>query len=187
MPNIKTPATRDKERTQQAILTSARSLFSNHGAGVSMADIAQAAGLSKGALTHHYPTRSDLEQAVVQQVVVLFREEVYRHVDLAENTPGKLLRGYIRAMTSDSVLMRQTFAPSSFLSLIGLKHPMLFLSVDDAEQWRIAFAADGIEPALSLTLRFAAEGLAASIDTPYLTAAELSIAREQLLKMATPQ
>lgn len=186
MTHTEAHATRDKERTRRAILDTARDLFFEQGAGVSLAEIARAAGLSKGALTHHFPTRSDLEGAVVEQVTELFREEVYRHVDLAENTAGKLLRGYIRALTADSVVMRQTFSPASFLSIIGLNHPLLLDNADDAARWRMAFASDGIDPARSLVLRHAAEGLAASFDTPYLTGAELTQARELLLQMATP-
>jgi AcrR family transcriptional regulator len=179
-------ATRDKERTRKAILEAAVQLMSEQGAGVSLADIAAQAGVSKGALTHHYRSRGALEEAILIDSAERFWTDVHEHVDLSENRSGKLLRGYIRALTSGSAVTREVFSPTSILVVIGNNQDMHHLMVQDAERWRAAFAADGLDPALSLVLRHAAEGLAAGIDTPYLTTTELNQARATLLHLAEP-
>ena len=58
---------RDKERTRAAILDAAALMILEHGSGVSLADIARRAGVSKGALTHHFPHRLELEKALVRR------------------------------------------------------------------------------------------------------------------------
>lgn len=179
-------ATRDKERTRKALIDAATQLIAEHGAGVSLADIAARAGVSKGALTHHFTSRSALEDAILSDGAQRFWNEVHAHVDLSENRPGKLLRGYIRALTSKSDVMWEICSPTFLILVIGGERPVQKFLEKDAHAWREAFAADGIEPATSLMLRFAAEGLATATDTPYLTATELKSARERLLEMTEP-
>lgn len=175
--------TRDKERTRQAIIDAATAMITEHGAGVSLADIAQHAGVSKGALTHHFANRGELEDALLADSAERLWVEVHAHVDIAEGRPGMLLRGYIRAMTSEDVLMRELFSPSSLLIRLGLDHSNGRVFTHDAARWRAAFAEDGLDLATSLAVRLAAEGVAASIDTPYLTPAEKQAVRERLLRM----
>lgn len=179
-------ATRDKERTKQAIIAAATRMISAHGAGVSLADIAAEAGVSKGALTHHFPSRDALEVAILASGVQRFRDEVHARVDLAENRPGKLLRGYIRALTTDSPFMREVFSPAALLLIMGAGQPVQQLLEEDAQSWRQDFAADGLDPATSLVLRYAAEGLAGGTGSPYLTPGELESARARLLELAEP-
>lgn len=179
-------APRDKERTRRAIINAASQMFYSHGASVSLADIASAAGVSKGALTHHFTSRSALEEAILLDVSQRFRDAVHARLDLSENRPGKLLRAYIRALTDDDAAVREVFSPGSLLLIIGSDQPGQEVLKADAEKWRKAFDADGIDSALSLTIRYAAEGLAASAGTPYLSPAELRSARTRLLAMAEP-
>lgn len=178
------PATRDKERTRKAIIDAATLMISEQGAGVSLADIAAQAGVSKGALTHHFPSRRALEYAILADAVTRLWAEVHAHVDLSENRPGKLLRGYIRALTSDSVVLRELFSPTSMLLVLGVEQPVEQLLEEDAKAWREAFAQDGIDESTSLILRLAAEGLAFAIETPYVTTREQENARLRLLQWA---
>ncbi|WP_431712053.1 TetR/AcrR family transcriptional regulator [Glutamicibacter uratoxydans] len=175
---------RDKERTRRALLDAATVLLSEYGAGVSMAKIAAQAKVSKGALTHHFPSREALEDAVVQDSIEQFWDEVHAQVDLAENRPGKLLRGYIRALTGDSEVIRKFYSPSHLIQILGREQVPHRLMLADAARWREAMTADGLDEANALTLRFAAEGLALSADSPYLTPEELKLARENLLRLA---
>ncbi|GGL93151.1 TetR/AcrR family transcriptional regulator [Glutamicibacter protophormiae] len=177
-------ATRDKERTRRALIDAATALFSTHGAGVSLADIAARAGVSKGALTHHFASRSALEEAVMTDGAQQFWDEVHAHIDLAENRPGMLMRGYIRALTGNSAIMRQIFSPTYLLQIMGNEQVAQNLMEQDAASWREAFAADGLSQPASLMLRFAAEGIAMSMNSPYITAEELDVTRQYLLGLA---
>ena len=177
-------AARDKERTRRAILDAAPRMFFEHGAGVSLADIAAAAGVSKGALMHHFRTRGELEIALQVDGSQRFWEGVLAHVDLSENRPGKLLRGYIRALTSDEALRRELFSPAALMVVLATQRSATEHLAEDARRWNEAFDADGIDPALSHVLRNAADGLAANADSPYLTPEELRMASAKLLAMA---
>lgn len=56
-----------KRDTRQAILQAARELFNRHGYnGVSIRDIARAAGISKGNLTYYFSRKEDLVEALLQ-------------------------------------------------------------------------------------------------------------------------
>lgn len=162
-------------------------MFCAHGANVSLADIAAAAGVSKGALTHHFPSRSALEEALLVEASQKLWDAVHAHVDLAENRPGKLLRGYVRALTDDAdPTVRELFSPGSLLLVIGFNEPATRVLEADAERWRKAFDADGLDPATAMVIRCAAEGLAGAVGTPYLTGSELVSARARLLELAEP-
>lgn len=177
------PATRDKERTRQAIIEAASAMITAHGAGVSLADIAAEAGVSKGALTHHFASRNALEQAVLTGVTERFWDEVQQHVDSSENRAGMLLRGYVRAVTENSDVVREIFSPTLLMTILGFEDSLHELLVADAEAWREAFAQDGIDFGTSLVVRFAVEGLAASADTPFMNEQELLAARTKLLEL----
>src|SRR2546429_8444242 len=55
--------------TRAALLTAARGLFAERGyAGVSTEDVVTAAGVTRGALYHHYRDKRDLFRAVFEQL-----------------------------------------------------------------------------------------------------------------------
>ena len=175
--------TRDKARTRRAILDAAERLFSERGSGVSVAEIAAAADVSKGGLLHHFSSRDSLVLAVIEDIVDSFRNEVHANVDLSEDRPGKLLRGYVRALTGNSPTVTVMFSPTSAINTLSITPAIDEVLQRDAQMWRAAFAADGIAPEQSLVIRCAAEGLAASAGTPYLHDDEFAAARQRLLDL----
>ncbi|CEA06877.1 HTH-type transcriptional regulator BetI [Arthrobacter saudimassiliensis] len=177
---------RDKERTRRGILDAASRLVAEQGGGVSLADVAAAAGISKSGLLHHFPGRDALLLALVEDAAERLWTEVRAHVDLAENRAGKLLRAYVRALTDGGDTVAQVFAPTGLTAAVGRLPGIGEFMERDAKSWREAFAADGIDPARSIVVQHAAEGLAASAGSPYLTADELAAARAHLLELAEP-
>jgi AcrR family transcriptional regulator len=68
---------RQREQTRQALLREGRRLFSDRGYGaVGLAEIVQAAGVTKGALYHHFEGKAELFRAVLEDV----QQEVGRRV-----------------------------------------------------------------------------------------------------------
>ena len=58
-----------REQTREALLRESRRLFSGSGYGaVSLAEVVRAAGVTKGALYHHFSGKEDLFRAVLEQV-----------------------------------------------------------------------------------------------------------------------
>ncbi|MEV7886464.1 TetR/AcrR family transcriptional regulator [Streptomyces sp. NPDC002817] len=69
-----------REQTRQALLRESRRLFSRSGYGaVGLAEIVQAAGVTKGALYHHFTGKADLFRAVLEEL----QQEVARRVSAA--------------------------------------------------------------------------------------------------------
>jgi AcrR family transcriptional regulator len=69
-----------REQTRQALLREGKRLFATLGYGpVGLAEIVAAAGVTKGALYHHFESKADLFRAVLEQV----QREVARRVAAA--------------------------------------------------------------------------------------------------------
>jgi AcrR family transcriptional regulator len=67
--NVKSRKAEQSQATRTALLEAARELFSDPGyAAVSTEEIVQAAGVTRGALYHHFRDKRDLFAAVVEQV-----------------------------------------------------------------------------------------------------------------------
>lgn len=179
--------TRDKERTRAALLASAHELFFEQGSGVSLAKIAEHAGVSKGALLHHFPSRAELERPTEEATAVAFRERVLAHVDETETAPGKIVRAYIRALTSDAPMQLEFFSPRAMVGALSISDARSSVIFEDAQISREAIVADGFDRDLALVLCAAAEGLAMNVGSPYLTDEEMSAASAKLLELAGDQ
>ena len=73
----------DARRNQERILSAAREQITESGSEVSMDQIARAAGVAVGTLYRHYPTKTDLVQAILTELsaAILVRvEEAARSV-----------------------------------------------------------------------------------------------------------
>lgn len=176
------PATRNAERTRRAILDAAERSLREHGAGVSLVDIAAASGVSKSGLLHHFKTRNALLLAVTEDALERFRSNVMEFVDLAENHPGKVLRAYVRALCGGS---REAM---EFLTFSGLWNNVHMIAgateaiEADGAEWTAAFARDGLHPDRILVVKHAAEGLAeAAMYDASIGEAELARGRQILL------
>lgn len=67
--NVKNRKAEQSELTRNALVDAARSLFSERGyAGVSTEEIVQVAGVTRGALYHHFRDKLDLFTAVVERL-----------------------------------------------------------------------------------------------------------------------
>jgi AcrR family transcriptional regulator len=79
------------EQTQQKIIEAATQLFVRKGFyGTSISDLAQATGLTKGALYHHFENKDALFFAVIETVRDTWENEVARDVLEAKDAPTRL-------------------------------------------------------------------------------------------------
>jgi AcrR family transcriptional regulator len=91
----RTQAERSHE-TRQRILDAAVTLLGERGyAGLRTADVAAAAGVSKGAQTHHFPSKDALVVAVVEHVFRRASEQARQRARRAASTPDDALRALI--------------------------------------------------------------------------------------------
>jgi len=65
----------DAQRNRERVLDAARTLISGQGTGVGMDEIARAAGVAVGTLYRHFPTKTDLVEAVVESSIRQLADE----------------------------------------------------------------------------------------------------------------
>ncbi|WP_409490830.1 TetR/AcrR family transcriptional regulator [Amycolatopsis sp. cmx-11-12] len=83
-----------REETMEALTATARRLFAEHGYGnVGLETIAQTAGVSKGALYHHFSSKADLFRHVLSTVQHDVGEQVAQAADSAPDPWTGLLAG----------------------------------------------------------------------------------------------
>lgn len=85
--------------TRRHLLSAARQLFEKHGyAGTAIDDVVRSAGVSKGALYHHFPTK----QALFDAVIVDIQDELGAHVDKSvakqRTASTKFVTGWLAAL-----------------------------------------------------------------------------------------
>lgn len=77
----------DMEQTRQALLSSARKSFTDHGyAATAMDELCTAAGLTRGALYHHFGDKQGLLKAVVAEMDVEMDQRLQQSFTTANNT-----------------------------------------------------------------------------------------------------
>ena len=113
-------------QTAQHVLESATELFASRGfAEVSLDDVAQAAGVTRGAVYHHYRNKAGLFRAVAAQLQAHVAEAVVKAAEGAGTDPGDQLRA-----GSHAFLDTITAAPGVRILLIDAP------SVVGWQEWR---------------------------------------------------
>jgi len=75
--NVKRTQTERSEATREALIEAARPLFAERGfAGVGTEEIVRAAGVTRGALYHHFDDKRELFAAVYEQVEIELAERI---------------------------------------------------------------------------------------------------------------
>ncbi|WP_017595679.1 TetR/AcrR family transcriptional regulator [Nocardiopsis potens] len=82
------------EATRKALVAEARRLFAEHGyAGVGLAGLVRAAGVTKGALYHHFGSKEGLFREVLRQVQGEVADRVERAADALQDPWDRLSAG----------------------------------------------------------------------------------------------
>jgi AcrR family transcriptional regulator len=75
------PARADAARNRAALLAAAEDEFAEHGLSASVADIARRAGVAKGTVFRHFPTKEDLIASIVCEHITVLAEAARRLAD----------------------------------------------------------------------------------------------------------
>lgn len=157
------PMIRNAERTRQAILQAALETIQERGTNAALGAIAERAGVTKGGLLHHFPSRDALLHALAKDSLDQLRIRVQELVELSENHPGKLLRGYIRALFEQNPNTSAHFDYPGIWSTLSVVPGVPEMLREDGAHWRARFAEDGLHPDRILFAQHAADGVAASM------------------------
>jgi AcrR family transcriptional regulator len=147
------------EQTREKLLQAATHVVLTQGrAHLTLDRVAAEAGISKGGLLHHFPTKESLLIGLMKHAFAIFDNRLQRHMaaDISPR-PGRWLRAYIRA-TFESAPEEDELTKA--LIILATSSPGLV----DAKQAELQalFAhmeLDGMAPARAWAVRLACDGL----------------------------
>ncbi len=146
--------------TRQRLLSMATELLRTRGVnGLTLDLVAKEAGISKGGLLHHFPTKLALLEYVLRRMIDDFEARVQSHYDKLPPQPGRWLRAYIFATfneTDEHPVFPLEVAALLFTAIS--EHPSLqSLLHTDMQHWHERLMNDGIAPGRALLIRHAAD------------------------------
>ncbi|MEW2356155.1 TetR family transcriptional regulator [Spirillospora sp. NPDC029432] len=169
---------------KHALLDAAEALLSEQGTqALTLTAVADRAGVSKGGLLYHFPTKEALVQGLVARVIEEFDALVAAHDD---GTPGAYTRAYVEA--TFEVLTGEARAYRRWSAIMAAAtDPELAAPLNEAmARWHGRPAAADPDPVAAMIVRLAAEGLWEVVShTPELyDAGQLDALKQRLLALA---
>lgn len=148
----------DAMRTREAVLQASAQIIVRLGiSAFTIEAVAQEAGITKGGVLHHFPSKEALIDGLIDQVTEAFNKRV--EIELAtdpEGTPGRWLRAYIRTVFSMQY-EDQNLIPA-LAAAVGDHRTLerIRLSFEKSQQSAIQ---DGLEPIEATIIRLAVDGI----------------------------
>ncbi|PSQ92253.1 MAG: TetR/AcrR family transcriptional regulator [Proteobacteria bacterium SW_6_67_9] len=176
--------------THQRILDAAGRIVVERGpAQLTLAAVAQRAGLSKGGLLYHFATKEALLSAMVERLIGVTEERIEHH-RAADTDDGAWTRGYVRACAADDVPANDATGRLgvAVLAAGALDATLMERLRERQSVWRAALHDDGIDALTAQIVRLAADGLwlNAVFGLPVLTESERAHVLERLEAMTRP-
>jgi AcrR family transcriptional regulator len=136
-------------------------LLSGSARRLTVAAVAEAAGLSKGGALHHFPTKRSLIEALIARAIHAFETDFQARADADPDVPGRWTRAFIGASIpldagGASPLYRMTAAVNAAVAEdASLLDPLRACYA----AWQARLVADGIDPIAATLVRLAVDGL----------------------------
>ncbi len=149
-----------KITTRQRLLKAAGHVIVTQGIqALTLEAVAQEANLSKGGLLYHFPSKDQLIQELIQNLVEDFYERLNAELSTAAEavgTPGRWLRAYIHATFNPAPHEQEISAALSIA--VATKPEMLDVLKDCFGTLQREAEQDGLDPALAALIRLATDG-----------------------------
>jgi AcrR family transcriptional regulator len=150
----------DPEQTRARLLEAAGQVVLKQGLqGLTLDAVAQAAGVSKGGLLYHYPSKETLVKGLFAHLLEEFERDVERRIDPTEppGTPGRYTRAYIAASFSSDERQRELGALIG--ALVTADPELLTMVRASFERTRAAIAVDGLGDLRAALVQMATDGI----------------------------
>jgi AcrR family transcriptional regulator len=148
----------EKLTTRQRILQAASRIVLQQGViNLTLENVALEAGLSKGGLLYHFPSKEALVEGLMQQLTEDFNSTLDRESGAEPIDAGRWLRAYVRMTFA---LDQQTNNLASGLLAAATMNPALLNPLRESfADWQARIEQDGIDPVVGTIIRLAADGL----------------------------
>lgn len=144
------------EQTREKLLQAAVQTLQRYGVNsLTLNSVAREAGVSKGGLLYHFPSKDALSEAVLKQLFDTFEARVGHYYEMEAPGPGRWLRAYVRATYEEDPLPLEL--ATMLLVAVAENRELLRLIQEDAERWRGRLANDGVPTPRATVVRQAAD------------------------------
>lgn len=165
------------------LIDAATRLVREHGAAALTLDaVARMAGMSKGGLLHHFPTKTALIEGMLRALMDNFVVDAQAEYASDTRAPGRWLRAYVRATFDPAPPPLETI----FLLLGVITDLPAFLPLLDADSaaWLARLTDDGIDATRARLIRMAADAYwIERALAPTSATAERAALRDELLAL----
>ncbi len=147
--------------TKARILDAAEEVVLRDGVARLTLDAAAAeAGLSKGGILYHFPTRDALVAGMVAKIIEEFDHDIERRLE-HDRQPGSFTRAYIGATMEPSEPRpdREDRLGAALIAAAAAQPELLAPLQRAAERWQDRLEDDGLDPTTATVLRLACDGL----------------------------
>ena len=161
----RTPARagRDGAATKRRILDAAEQVVLRDGVGhLTLEAAAHQAGLSKGGVLYHFPTRDALVAAMVARIIEQFEDDIAAYLPAPgtpdHGRPGAFARAYVRATTAP-ISEGEERLGAALLAAAAAEPELLVPLQEAADSWQARLVDDGLDPTTATVVRMACDGL----------------------------
>lgn len=149
----------EAQQTRESVLKAASHVITRHGAAAFTLDaVAHEAGVTKGGVLHHFPSKEALINGLIDTVIERFQARLREELSAEpEHIAGRWLRAYIRTIFAshyDSGMLMPALAAVASADATTLERVRASFAYSQA-----AAANDGIPPTQATLIRLAVDGL----------------------------
>lgn len=147
------------EHTKEQILAAAQRVVVEKGAGALTLDaVARVAGVSKGGLLYHFPSKEALVSGMIDGLCAAFEQALAEAIEREQDTrPGRWTRAYVRATFATDRDAQAVGA--ALLAAVANNFELVAPFRRRMAAWQAQIEQDGLDPALATAIRLAADGL----------------------------
>lgn len=149
----------DALQTRETILQAAAHIIVNLGIhAFTIEAVAQEAGITKGGVLHHFPSKEALINGLIDQVVDYFNRQLVEHLTSEPvGSHGRWLRAYIRTVFSAQYHNRNLI-PALATAVAADNQILVRIRRNFAESQQAA-VEDGLDPIQATLIRLAVDGI----------------------------
>lgn len=148
------------EATRKKLITAACQVALEDGVThLTLEAVAAKAGVSKGGLLYHYPSKEALVAGMVQYVLDDFDETIDAYLEGSEreDAPGRWVRAYLRANLEEDP--EELALSIGLLAAIAINPLLLDPWREQYRVWQDHLTSSGVDPITAMIVRFASDGL----------------------------
>ncbi len=126
-------------------------------ASLTLEAVAREAGVSKGGLLYHFPSKSALITAIVERLGQRCDCEQFKAIDSDPSEVGRFTRAYLTAR-AEPPDPRDEPIHTALIAAAGTDPQFLAPMIERVKQWQQRLENDGIDPASAMIVRLAIDG-----------------------------